>query len=98
MTLCNINQGRSSLFHEYGLADNKTLLQAVLGQAYFGSQKELSEDMVRTSNSFKFMENMILYLNMLQISKCGVVYLLLYTINHKKASQMFNKGLNSGHV
>ena len=75
MTLCNINQGRSSLFRAYGLADNKTLLQAVLGQAYFGSQKELSEDMVRTLNIFKIMENMILYLNILQISKCGVVYI-----------------------
>ena len=49
ITLCNINQGRSSLFHAYGLAKNKTLLNAVLQQAYFGSKKNLSESMVSSN-------------------------------------------------
>nr|XP_040563668.1 uncharacterized protein LOC121113868 [Lepeophtheirus salmonis] len=36
VTLCNINQGRSSLFRQYGLGSNESLLHAVLEQAYFG--------------------------------------------------------------
>ena len=46
VTLCNINQGRSSLFHAYGLSANKTLLNAVLKQAYFGSTQELTKEEV----------------------------------------------------
>ena len=46
VTLCNINQGRSSLFHAYGLSANKTLLNAVLKQAYFGSTQELTQEEV----------------------------------------------------
>ena len=41
VTLCNINQGRSSLFREMGLAANESLLLAVLRQAYLGSEKGL---------------------------------------------------------
>ena len=48
MTICNINQGRSSFFHSYGLSANKTLLNAVLKQAYFGSRQELKKEEVRT--------------------------------------------------
>ena len=44
MTLCNINQGRSSLFHHLGLATNDSLLRAVHSQAYLGSPYELSAD------------------------------------------------------
>ena len=51
MTLCNINQGRSSLFRQFGLdADDPRLLD-VLKQAYFGSERNLSEtdlDQVRS--------------------------------------------------
>ena len=48
VTLCNINQGRSSFFHAYGLSANKTLLNAVLKQAYFGSRQELTKEEVST--------------------------------------------------
>ena len=47
VTLCNINQGRRSLFHAYSLDRNKAVLEAVLGQAYFGTKKSLPKDMVR---------------------------------------------------
>lgn len=36
MTLCNINQGRSSLFRQFGLESDDSRLLAVLKQAYFG--------------------------------------------------------------
>ena len=49
VTLCNINQGRSSLFHAYGLSENKTLLNAVLKQAYFGAKADMSKEQVRLS-------------------------------------------------
>ena len=42
VTLCNINQGRHSLFRQMGLSQNNSLLLAVLRQAYFGSKEELS--------------------------------------------------------
>ena len=41
VTLCNINQGRLSLFHQFELSENETLLNAVLMQAYFGSPEEI---------------------------------------------------------
>jgi hypothetical protein len=44
VTLCNINQGRRSLFHHLGLASNDNLLRAVHSQAYHGSAEELSAD------------------------------------------------------
>ena len=44
VTLCNINQGRSSLFHHLGLANNEQLLRSVLGQAYYGMPEDLPED------------------------------------------------------
>jgi len=44
VTLCNINQGRSSLFHHLGLANNEDLLRAVLSQAYYGMPDDLSPD------------------------------------------------------
>ena len=44
VTLCNINQGRSSLFHHMGLAHNEQLLRSVLGQAYYGMAEDLPED------------------------------------------------------
>ncbi|TRY76559.1 hypothetical protein TCAL_05309 [Tigriopus californicus] len=47
VTLCNINQGRSSLFREVGLSQNETLLRAVLKQAYFGANKPLKPDLLR---------------------------------------------------
>ena len=43
MTLCNINQGRSSLFRQFGLSSNSSLLSAVLRQAYLGSASDLDE-------------------------------------------------------
>lgn len=43
MTLCNINQGRRSLFVSKGLSHESPLLGAVLSQAYFGSRNNLSE-------------------------------------------------------
>ena len=53
MTLCNINQGRSSLFHHLGLATNDSLLRAVHNQAYLGSPHELSpEEMSVVANIF----------------------------------------------
>jgi len=50
VTLCNINQGRSSLFAEVGLANNETLLAAVLRQAYLGMEGELDEPTLKVSN------------------------------------------------
>ena len=47
VTLCNINQGRSSLFHQFGLSENNTLLTAVLKQAYFGSSTDLNPDLLQ---------------------------------------------------
>lgn len=44
MTLCNINQGRLSLFREVKLSDNSSLLDAVLRQAYFGHTDDLDAD------------------------------------------------------
>lgn len=44
MTLCNINQGRSSLFQQLKLSENRSLLSAVLRQAYFGSRDELDSE------------------------------------------------------
>ena len=43
VTLCNISQGRISLFRQTGLSSNDTLLLAVLRQAYFGSQLPLTQ-------------------------------------------------------
>ena len=36
VTLCNINQGRNSLFRQFGLIKNESLRRAVLHQAYSG--------------------------------------------------------------
>ena len=44
VTLCNINQGRNSLFRQVNLSYNETLLLSVLRQAYFGSQEHLTSD------------------------------------------------------
>ena len=56
VTLCNINQGRNSLFHAYGLSKNKTLLNLVLRQAYFGAKTNLSHDQVSSNhNIMKFL-------------------------------------------
>ena len=46
VTLCNINQGRRSFFVQKGLSHDKgrDLLQAVLGQAYFGLKANLSPE------------------------------------------------------
>lgn len=43
VTLCNINQGRRSFFLQNGLNEDGDLLHAVLGQAYFGLEKNLTE-------------------------------------------------------
>ena len=47
VTLCNINQGRLSLFHQFELSDNETLLNAVLMQAYFGSKEQIDKNMLQ---------------------------------------------------
>lgn len=43
VTLCNINQGRRSFFLQHGLHHDSKMLQAVLGQAYFGLEQNLSD-------------------------------------------------------
>ena len=52
VTLCNINQGRLSLFHQFQLSANETLLNAVLSQAYFGSRKEINTDLLQKGRDF----------------------------------------------
>ncbi len=48
VTLCNINQGRRSFFLQKGLGHDddggRALLEAVLGQAYFGLRKNLTRE------------------------------------------------------
>jgi len=59
VTLCNINQGRNSLFHAYGLSKNKTLLNLVLRQAYFGAKTNLSHDQIEAVGSIFASEDVV---------------------------------------
>jgi hypothetical protein len=63
VTLCNINQGRSSLFHHLGLANNDSLLRAVHSQAYHGSVVDLSPEEMSAVASIFASEEVIRYLS-----------------------------------